>query len=204
MLKTFYIEDNLEVGVDEAGAGCLAGPVVAAAVIWNNELNDESLKDPRYKLIKDSKKLNKRNRELARDFILENCIDYSIQSLDHSYIDKHNILNSRIDCMHLAINDIPLIPDLILVDGHKFKPFYSSGSLIPHQCIVKGDNEYISIAAASILAKTFRDDYMSNTLHTLYPHYDFHKNKGYGTSRHYDSIQKYGISPVHRLTFRLK
>jgi ribonuclease HII len=204
MLEPYFIETQIEVGVDEAGAGCLAGPVFAAAVIWPTELPQEAIIDSRYKLIKDSKKLNKKNRELARDFIIEYCISYSIQSIDHKYIDEHNILNSRIKAMHVSIDNINIVPDFILVDGNRFKKYYTENNhLIDYKCFIKGDNKYISIAAASILAKTSRDDYMVNVAHELYPQYQFDTHKGYGTKKHYDAIKNHGVCPIHRLSFRL-
>ena len=207
MLETYYNKDKLEVGVDEAGAGCLAGPVYAAAVIWPTDLRDEILNHPSYNLIKDSKTLNKKKRESARQFIIDNCSSYSIQSIDHSYIDDFNILNARIKAMHKCIDDLLdkniYTPDLILVDGNRFNNYTYNDISIEHKCFVKGDNKFISIAAASILAKTARDEFMVENAHQAYPHYHFDKHKGYATKKHYEAIKTHGVCPIHRLSFRL-
>lgn len=197
-----YDDNNqLEIGVDEAGAGCLAGPVYAASVIWPNFMTKMMLKDERWKLVKDSKKLNLENRTRARGFIEEYAIAYCIESLDNEYIDKKNILNARIDCMHKAIRGIDIVPQMILVDGDKFKEYRTDeGEVIEHKCVVKGDNKFMSIAAASILAKTERDKYMSEIDD---PGYDWKKNKGYGTRFHYEAIGRIGVNKIHRKTFRL-
>jgi ribonuclease HII len=200
-MKCYFDEYKIEVGVDEAGAGCLAGPVYAAAVIWSKSSN--SLKE--FLLIKDSKKLSEKQREIAREIIEEHAVSYCITSLDAEYVDNKNILNSRIDCMHKAIREMKNSPiiDTILVDGNKFKDYYTNeGVKIDHNCVIKGDNEYMSIAAASILAKTERDRYMKR-IDIEYPVYNWKKNKGYGTAEHYLKIKENGITEYHRKTFRL-
>jgi ribonuclease HII len=199
-----YYKTSNEIGVDEAGAGALAGPVFAAAVIWGSD-NDgnESL----YSIIKDSKKLSEKQREKARIIIEKNAYSYSIASLDEEYIDKNNILNSRIDCMHLAIREMQeknsfQSIDTIIVDGDKFKDYYQQDKQIEHKCIVKGDNKYMSIAAASILAKTERDRYMKS-IDVEHPEYNWKKNKGYGTKEHYLKLKEHGQTKYHRKTYRL-
>jgi ribonuclease HII len=199
-MECYLDECKIEVGVDEAGAGCLAGPVFAAAVIWpktNNFLKE-------FLLIKDSKKLSEKQRNFAREIIEKHAISYSITSLDSDYVDKNNILNSRIDCMHKSIRELTnKSVESILVDGDKFKDYYTlDGRKLEHTCIVKGDNKYISIAAASILAKTERDRYMQK-IDKEFPVYNWKKNKGYGTSEHYLKIKENGITEYHRKTFRL-
>jgi ribonuclease HII len=195
-MKVYHHDDTLEAGVDEAGAGCLSGPVFAAAVVWPNFMTKEMLKDNRWKLVKDSKKLNLGNRILAREFVEKYAIAFSIESLSNEYIDKHNILNSRLDCMHKALDSLDIVPEMILVDGDKFKKYNE----IEHICIKQGDNKYMSIAAASILAKTERDNYM---VMLDDPGYGWSKNKGYGTKEHYEAIGKLGVHKLHRKTFRL-
>jgi ribonuclease HII len=202
-MESYLNEFKIEVGVDEAGAGCLSGPVYAAAVIWpktNNSLKDTGV----FLLIKDSKKLSEKQREIARKIIEEHAVSYSITSLDAGYVDKNNILNSRIDCMHKAIRELPSVSvESILVDGDKFKDYYThEGVKIEHNCVIKGDSKYMSIAAASILAKTERDRYMK-IIDIEYPVYNWKKNKGYGTAEHYLTIKENGITKYHRKTFRL-
>jgi ribonuclease HII len=204
-MKCYYDEFKTEVGVDEAGAGCLAGPVFAAAVIWSNTSSEGGTLSPLFLLIKDSKKLSEKKREIARKIIEEYAVSYSITSLDAGYVDKNNILNSRIDCMQNAIRELKDSPriDTILVDGDKFKDYYTNeGVKIDHKCVIKGDNEYISIAAASILAKTERDRYMKR-IDLEYPVYNWKCNNGYGTKEHYLTIKENGITEYHRKTFRL-
>jgi ribonuclease HII len=188
----FYydINNNFEVGCDEAGRGCLAGPVVAAAVIF----------DKNYKnlLINDSKQLNEKKRNELRKVIENEALAWAVAFVDHQEIDKINILNASILAMHRAIDKLAQKPDFIIVDGNKFKPYKN----ILHQTIVKGDSKYLSIAAASILAKTHRDAYMQK-LHLEYPQYDWQNNKGYPTKKHRDGIRKHGVTPYHRRTFNL-
>ena len=178
-------------GCDEAGRGCLAGPVVAAAVILPPDFNDLMLND--------SKKLTKRQRSILRKKILDEAMDFGIGIVDNTEIDKINILNASLKAMHLALNNINTVKfDLILVDGNRFVPYRS----VKHICVVKGDGKYMSVAAASVLAKTYRDDLMT-TYSKLYPQYDWHKNVGYPTLSHREAIRKFGITKYHRKTFRL-
>lgn len=192
MLKPYFEEGLIEAGCDEAGRGCLAGPVFAAAVILPPDFNHPKLND--------SKKLTAKQREYLRSLILENAVRTSVQSLSNQEIDRVNILNASILAMHKALSTLGTERiDLILVDGNRFKKFGS----IKHQCIVKGDSIYTAIAAASILAKTERDEYMKK-LHEEYPQYGWNINKGYPTLKHREAIKNYGITPYHRTSFKLK
>tara|TARA_Y100000022_G_C13157693_1_gene332475 strand:- start:93 stop:701 length:609 start_codon:yes stop_codon:yes gene_type:complete len=196
-MNNFYDKNKLEVGLDEVGRGCLAGPVVVSAVIWPKDLEHELNNE-----IKDSKKLSKKKRDTLRHFIEENAIDFSVAFVDEKTIDKINIFNSTQLCMHKALEQLNVIPELILVDGNKFKPYYHNNELIENICIVKGDDLYKSIACASILAKTYRDEYMNKLCENNdYKKYDFENNKGYGTKTHIDAINKYGITNIHRKSF---
>lgn len=179
-----------ETGTDEAGRGCLAGPVTAAAVILPEdfELN----------LLNDSKQLSEKVRELLRPIIEQKATCYHIKHIQPDVIDEINILNASIRAMQDCIVQLSPIPQHIIVDGNRFKPVNN----IPHSCIIKGDSKYLSIAAASVLAKTYRDDYM-NKLHEEYPMYNWKKNKGYPTAEHREAIRKYGITKYHRKSFRL-
>ncbi len=179
-----------EAGCDEAGRGCLAGPVVAAAVIL----------DPKRPIaaLNDSKKLSSKKREQLRDKILENALCYGIGIVDHVEIDQINILNASILAMHRALEQLHTQPAYILVDGNRFKPFQQ----IPAECMIKGDARFASIAAASILAKTHRDELMSE-LHTRFPSYAWDRNQGYPTKNHRKAIAQFGPSPYHRMTFQL-
>ncbi len=181
---------RLEVGCDEAGRGCLAGPVFAAAVILPENFDCIGLND--------SKQLSEKEREKLRPVIEENALCYAVQSCSPEEIDKMNILWASVKAMHRALALLPLRPEFILVDGNRFRPFES----IQHACVVKGDAKYKSIAAASILAKTCRDEYMRN-LHEEYSIYDWYRNKGYPTKVHREAIVKYGASPYHRKSFQL-
>jgi len=200
MLKQFYEKDKIEVGLDEVGRGCLFGPVCVAGVVWLDN-------DPEPQLeIRDSKKVPEKKRTLLKDYILENSIAYSIQLVDNDYIDKFNILNSTMTGMHKCLDEITelLSIDTILVDGNHFE-YYSDkyDNYINHVCVVNGDNTYKSIAAASILAKTYRDEWI-NKLVDKNPDlekYDLRNNKGYGTKRHLDAIKQYGITRWHRKSF---
>jgi ribonuclease HII len=199
MLKPYKNFNCLECGIDEVGAGCLAGPVTIAAVIWPQSF-DENLRE-NLLMIKDSKKLSEKNRYLMRDFILEHAIDVSIIDIDNTEIDRINILQARLKGFHQAIDELSMIPDHILVDGTQFKLYTTrNGTIITHDTIMNGDNIYQSIAAASIIAKCHRDDYMK-LIHIEYPIYKWEKNKGYGTKEHRDSIIINGISKYHRKTF---
>ncbi|HCT29170.1 MAG TPA: ribonuclease HII [Bacteroidales bacterium] len=191
MLKSFFKPNTIEAGCDEAGRGCLAGPVFAAAVILPPDFSNPDLND--------SKVLTHKQRFALREIILKNALDYSVQQVSNQEIDKINILNASILGMHKAVAALQKVkPELILVDGNRFKPYLG----ISHQCIVKGDSIYMSIAAASILAKTYRDEYMEN-IHYDFPEYGWLKNKGYPTKEHRLAIQEHGITPFHRLTYRL-
>lgn len=179
-----------EAGCDEAGRGCLAGPVFAAAVIL-----PQKFKHP---LLNDSKQMSEPNRYLLRDYILEHALAWSVAQIEVEKIDEINILNASILAMHEALNGLKNPPSFIIVDGNRFKPYKN----IPYQTIVKGDEKYLSIAAASVLAKTFRDDYMLQ-LHEEHPQYHWKKNKGYGTLLHREAIIKNGINIHHRKSFTL-
>lgn len=184
-----YISNGLLVaGCDEAGRGCLAGPVVAAAVIWNKaEINP---------LIRDSKKLKENMRADLSEYIKNNATAWAIGVVEHHIIDQINILKASITAMHLAIEKLRLQPNHLIIDGNKFNPFQS----IPHTCYVGGDDLYYQISCASILAKVHRDEIMKG-YHNEYPVYNFHKNKGYGTKFHIEAIIKHGPTPIHRMTF---
>ena len=188
MLLTHFDITKTEAGCDEAGRGPLAGPVFAAAVIWPQGLQNEQ--------IRDSKLLNEKKRLQLRDFIMMNAVSFSVSMVDNIEIDSINILNSSIKAMHLALDGLNSDFDLILVDGNRFKQYKSMN----HLTIIKGDNKYMSIAAASIMAKTFRDDHMIE-LDKHYPQYGWKSNKGYATKYHIEAIRKYGISEHHRKTF---
>jgi len=185
-----FFAHKIEAGCDEAGRGCLAGPVVAAAVILNKDFDNE--------LVNDSKKLSEKTRNYLKGLIRENSLAWAVAYVEPLKIDEINILNASILAMHLALAQLKITPEHIIVDGNRFKPYGE----IPHQCIVKGDSKYRNIAAASILAKTSRDEYMEN-LHKDFPHYNWKKNKGYPTVEHREGIKKYGITVHHRKSFRL-
>ncbi len=191
MLKKHFSNTLIEAGCDEAGRGCLAGPVFAAAVILAPDFENE--------ILNDSKLLNKKQRNLLRQIIEEQAIDWAVASIDNNKIDKINILNASILAMHKAINKLKIKPQLLLIDGNRFKKYKK----IPHKCIVKGDGKYLSIAAASVLAKTHRDELMEK-LHYKFPVYDWKNNKGYPTLKHREAIDKFGITCYHRKSFKLK
>ena len=190
MLKKSWTKNLLEVGCDEAGRGCLCGPVVAAAVILN--------KDFQHNLINDSKKLSAKTRFELEIYIKEHVLEYAIAEVSPQKIDEINILNAIFLAMHLALNQLKNKPELILVDGNRFHPYPN----IEHLCIVKGDSKMLSIAAASILAKNHRDRLMLN-LHEEFPNYGWNKNMGYATKIHRMALKEYGITPHHRKSFRL-
>tara|TARA_B100001121_G_scaffold196618_1_gene171832 strand:+ start:29 stop:628 length:600 start_codon:yes stop_codon:yes gene_type:complete len=191
MLMSNFSDSNFEAGVDEAGRGSLAGPVTAAAVILPKNYSNDALND--------SKKLSEKKRLELKSIIEKDSIDFAVFSVPPSVIDKINILNSTYKAMHGALNNLKVIPSFIIVDGNMFKKFKN----INHKCIVKGDSKHQSIAAASILAKTYRDSYMID-YHSRYPFFGWDKNKGYGTKFHILNIDKYGISEVHRKSFLQK
>lgn len=188
MLKTLYSGGN-EAGTDEAGRGCLAGPVTAAAVILPEKFQN--------KILNDSKQLSEHKRNLLRPIIEENATYYGVCHIFEKEIDKINILNASILAMHKSLDKIENKPSLILVDGNRFKPYYD----VPYKCIVKGDSKYMSIAAASVLAKTYRDEYMLK-LHKEFPMYNWAKNKGYPTKEHREAIREYGLTKYHRKSFK--
>ena len=179
-----------EAGCDEAGRGCRAGPVFAAAVILPPDFSNDKLND--------SKQLTEKQRYQLRDVIMREAAAYAVAKLDAPQIDEINILNASIKSMHLALDQLPVRPEFIIVDGNRFKPYND----VKYQTIVKGDGKYLSIAAASVLAKTFRDDFMLQ-IDKEFPQYNWAKNKGYPTADHRDAIKKYGITPYHRRSFRL-
>jgi ribonuclease HII len=190
MLARFFDPLKTEAGLDEAGRGCYAGPVFAAAVILS--------KDFFHPLLNDSKQLTHTERELLRPVIESESIAFAVARVDNEEIDEINILQSTYKAMHLAIGQLSVTPGLLLVDGNRFRPYNE----IPHHCIIKGDGKYNAIAAASILAKTYRDEYMQQ-LHLEFPMYGWNENKGYGTARHRASIETYGICRYHRKSFNI-
>ncbi|WP_240312700.1 ribonuclease HII [Flavihumibacter solisilvae] len=179
-----------EAGCDEAGRGCYAGPVFAAAVILPRDFN--------HPLLNDSKQVKEEDRYMLRTVIEQNAVAWAVASVSERIIDKINILQASWKAMHLAVKQLAPLPSLLLVDGNRFKTYRG----IPHHCIIKGDASYTSIAAASILAKTHRDDYMKS-LHEKYPHYCWNQNKGYGTAAHREAIGQYGLSRYHRKSFKI-
>jgi ribonuclease HII len=190
MLAPFYQDTYIEAGCDEEGRGCLAGPVFAAAVILPRNF--------RHKLLTDSKQLKAEDRYSLRTMIEKKAIAYAVASVDHEEIDRINILNASFLAMHRALEQLAIEPGYILVDGNRFKPYKE----VPHSCIVKGDGKYYSIAAASILAKTYRDDFM-HAIAPDFPEYEWTSNKGYPTIKHREAVLKLGFSPYHRKTFRV-
>lgn len=190
MLKGNFSKYKLEAGTDEAGRGCLSGPVVAAAVILPKNFN--------HPLLNDSKQLTEKQREKLRPYIEEHALSYAVAFVDAPKIDEINILQASILAMHKSIEKLEVTPEYIIVDGNKFHPFKKT----PHKTIVKGDAKYMSIAAASVLAKTYRDDYMQK-IAKEFPHYFWQKNKGYPTKQHREGIKEHGITKYHRKTFRL-
>lgn len=205
LLKDYYSTDNhLEVGIDESGAGCLAGPLYVAAVILPRECpTDEDYYKDLWDKINDSKKLTALRRSTLSDFIKEVAIDYSIVVITKDEIDRINILQARLQGFHRAIQALSVKPDFILVDGDKFNDYVDSrGKKLPHVTIVNGDGQYKSIAAASILAKHTRDTYMIQ-LSEKFPEYSWHTNKGYGTAGHLQALKTHGITEFHRRSFNL-
>jgi ribonuclease HII len=190
MLLKNYSNFILECGTDEAGRGCLAGPVTAAAVILSANFKNS--------ILNDSKQLTERKRDFLKPIIEKEALTYGVAHVFQEEIDQINILNASILAMHKSITQLTLTPEFIIVDGNRFKRFQK----IPYETIVKGDGKYLSIAAASVLAKTFRDAYM-NTIHEEFPMYNWKQNKGYPTKEHREAIRKYGITKYHRKSFRL-
>lgn len=190
LLKSFYQEEKTEAGCDEAGRGCYAGPVFAAAVILP--------KDFSHPLLNDSKQVKEKQRYELRTIIEREAISFGVASVDHEEIDTINILRASFKAMHLAIEKLNQKPGFLLIDGNRFSKYKK----IPHACIIKGDGLYASIAAASILAKTYRDDYM-NQLHHEFPHYNWASNKGYGTEAHRRAIDEHGLCQYHRKSFNI-
>lgn len=188
MLKRFFQKGLVEAGCDEAGRGCLAGPVFAAAVILPPAF--------RHPLLNDSKQVSEADREKLRPIIERKALAWAVAMVDHEEIDRINILKASFKAMHLAVDQLTTRPELLLIDGHIFSPYFG----IVHQCVVGGDALYASIAAASILAKTHRDEYMRKQ-HELFPQYHWIENKGYGTAQHRRAITEHGLSPLHRRTF---
>jgi ribonuclease HII len=190
MLLSYLNKNLIEAGCDEAGRGCLCGPVFAAAVILSNDFKNN--------LLRDSKKIKEKDRYKLRNTIINEAIDWAVAMVDNNTIDQINILWASVLAMHKAIEKLNIKPEHLIIDGNRFKPYKD----IPYTCIVKGDDKYLSIAAASILAKTYRDEYM-NKLHEEYPQYGWNKNKGYPTIEHRKAIEKYGITQYHRKSFKL-
>ncbi len=190
MLLPYYQDEFLEAGCDEAGRGCLAGPVFAAAVILPKDFN--------HHLLNDSKQIKEKDRITLRKEIEETALAYAVGVVDHQEIDKINILNASFLAMHRAIDQLSIKPELLIIDGNRFNAYPN----IKHQCIVKGDSKYFSIAAASILAKTYRDDFM-DAIDIEFPAYQWKKNKGYPTVTHRNAVLELGFSPYHRKTFKV-
>ncbi len=189
-LKSFYRENTLEAGCDEAGRGCIAGPVFAAAVILPADF--------KHSLLNDSKVLSVNERKKLREEIVKLAVSWSVEYIDNSTIDELNILRASILAMHKALDNLNINPQFILIDGNRFIKYKS----VEHKCIIKGDSKYYSIAAASVLAKTFRDDYMRK-IHEEYDKYGWNSNKGYATKQHREAINRFGLTPYHRKSFRI-
>jgi len=190
MLKLKYSKHHLECGTDEAGRGCLAGPVTAAAVILPNNFTNTVLND--------SKQLSHIKRELLKLIIESEAVSFSVSHVYQEEIDIVNILNASILAMHKSIDQLNITPEFIIVDGNKFKSYKN----IPHETIIKGDGKFLNIAAASVLAKTYRDNYM-NKIHEEFPMYNWKQNKGYPTKEHREAIRQFGITKYHRKSFKL-
>ena len=190
MLSSHYYEGKIEAGCDEAGRGCLAGSVYAAAVILPEDYQNE--------LLNDSKQLTEKKRYQLREIIQRDAVAWAVGIVTPEEIDKINILNASILAMHRALDQLKVRPEAVIVDGNRFKKYQD----LPHTTIVKGDGKYLAIAAASILAKTYRDDYM-NDLAKEYPQYDWLSNKGYPTKKHREAIKQFGITPYHRKSYNL-
>jgi ribonuclease HII len=189
-LKRFYTKGQLEAGCDEAGRGCLAGPVFAAAVVLNERKPIKGLDD--------SKKLTEKQRNELRLEIEDRALSFGVAQLSNNDIDKFNILKASFMAMHAALDKLDIAPELLLIDGNRFIPYKK----IKHECVIKGDAKFQSIAAASILAKTYRDEYMRD-VHEKYPEYNWVQNMGYPTKAHREAIKQFGTTPLHRMTFKL-
>lgn len=190
MLKSYYDKVLIEAGCDEAGRGCYAGPVFAAAVVLPKKF--------KHPVLNDSKQLTAQQRDELRLVIEKKAIHYAVAMVSHEEIDRINILQASFKAMHDALDQLLIIPELLLIDGNRFKPYKD----LQHQCIIEGDGLYLSIAAASILAKTYRDEYMCK-LHNEHPHYNWKSNKGYGTKEHRRAIEQYGLCQYHRKSFNI-
>lgn len=190
MLLKKFSPFKIECGTDEAGRGCLAGPVTAAAVLLPDQFESE--------LINDSKQITERMRQQLKKIIEEQALSFAVTHLEPRVVDEINILNASIQAMQESIKRLNPTPEFIIVDGNRFKPV----NYIPHACIIKGDSKYLTIAAASILAKTYRDEYM-NRIHEEFPMYNWKQNKGYPTKEHREAIRKYGTTKYHRMSFKL-
>lgn len=191
MLLPHYQTTLTEAGLDEAGRGCYAGPVFAAAVILPVDFF--------HPLLNDSKQLNEKERDTLRPIIEKESIAFAVAAVDNQEIDKINILQASYKAMHLSLDQLKITPELLLIDGNRFKAYKK----IPHHCIIKGDGKYASIAAASILAKTYRDEFMQ-TAHAHFPYYGWDKNKGYGTAQHRKAIETHGLCQYHRKSFNIQ
>ena len=190
LLLTHYKNTVAEAGLDEAGRGCYAGPVYAAAVILPADFF--------HPLLNDSKQLKEKDRDTLRPIIEKESIAYAVAWVDNEEIDKINILQASYKAMHISLDGLKVLPQFLLIDGNRFKPY----NTIPHQCIIKGDGKYASIAAASILAKTYRDEWMYR-LHNEFPQYGWDKNKGYGTAQHRRAIEEHGLCKYHRKSYNI-
>jgi len=190
VLINSFQENVFEAGCDEAGRGCYAGPVFAAAVILPKNFY--------HPLLNDSKQVKEKDRDKLRVFIEEHAISFGVGIVSNEEIDQINILQASFKAMHVAVDQLNIRPELLLIDGNRFKPY----PFIQHKCIIKGDGKYANIAAASILAKTYRDAFMYQ-LHDLFPMYGWNKNKGYGTLTHRNAIAQYGLTPYHRMSFNI-
>ena len=189
-LLPYFKEKTIEAGCDEAGRGCLAGPVFAAAVILPSDFQNE--------LLNDSKKLTEKQRYFLRPIIEKEAIAWAVEAVSNEEIDKVNILNASFLAMNRAVKKLKIVPEHLLIDGNRFR----SQTEIPFTCMIKGDGRFFSIAAASVLAKTYRDDFMAE-IHNEFPNYNWDKNKGYPTKKHRQGIKKHGVTKYHRMTFRL-
>jgi ribonuclease HII len=205
MLEKYCIPNIVEAGCDEAGRGPLAGSVFAAAVVWSNEVIENEANREWLDMLDDSKKLTDRQRNYLRPLIEQHALSWAVVEVTAEEIDKINILQASITGMQRALDGLSVMPQHILVDGNKWKPYIPEGQVmeVPARTVVKGDGKYLSIAAASVLAKTYRDEYMLR-LHEEYPMYSWDKNMGYPTKAHYEAIKQYGITPYHRKSFKLE